>query len=602
VTRWLAALLAAVVLVRAAGATREADGTIVFAADRAPAVSGEIWRVDLGGGRLDLSRSPFQDTAPAVSTDGKRVAFLSDRAAPAGRYRVFEVGIDGRGLHAVSSFLYSGQAAQLAWSSRGELAVVVERSQNPFRMGLYLLDPEGRQRLALGAPKGIGLAWSPDGSVLLVADDVGVRAVSPSGRTLWAAAGRGFAWSARNLAAVSAADRIGIYHADGRRVASFPGRNFAWSADGSRIAVVLGNRVGVRTSEGRLILERSLPITGDDHGVTWVSRDRIAIGGRQLAGLDLRTGRSWQPTDAAFATRTPDGRVLRTSRNGRVLTLAVGGRTLVRVAGCLDDGTATGAENIQFTADGRSLVYQSYCPEAFDNLYSITGTTVSRLTDVPAQQMSPALSPDGTRLAYSAARATGLSCKGCPSSLWISDANGSHPRQLTHPGDCSFDDAPSWSPDGRSVLITRSGCAIPPNLVTVDVPTGAAHLLHVRGAGPAWGQTGIAYVDDVDVWTAAPDGGDRRRVGRGTSPTWSHDGLLAYLDGTTLVVGSRRVRLPFLSVTSLAWSPDGTNLTVAAHAPGTPTADVYTFRPDGSGIRRLTTDLGVSAVAWGSTR
>src|SRR5947209_18285357 len=94
-----AVLLAAAALAIAFGATSSQASTlsrIVFAADRAPTVTGEIYRLDPSGRRVDLSKSPYQDIAPSVSPDGKHVVFFSDRG---GKAHAYEVGIDGRRLH-----------------------------------------------------------------------------------------------------------------------------------------------------------------------------------------------------------------------------------------------------------------------------------------------------------------------------------------------------------------------------------------------------------------------------------------------------------------------------------------------------------------------
>src|SRR5436190_14419371 len=76
---------------------------IAFAADRAPVITGEIFRVDLDGRRVNLTHSPFDDRDPNVSPDGKRVAFLSNRGASA-EYgaALWVVGIDGRHLEPVA--------------------------------------------------------------------------------------------------------------------------------------------------------------------------------------------------------------------------------------------------------------------------------------------------------------------------------------------------------------------------------------------------------------------------------------------------------------------------------------------------------------------
>ena len=65
-----------------------------------------------------------------------------------------------------------------------------------------------------------------------------------------------------------------------------------------------------------------------------------------------------------------------------------------------------------------------------------------------------------------------------------------------------------------------------------------------------------------------------------------------------MVVQGRKIPLPFARLTSLAWSPDGTRFLVTAKAQNTPAFDLYTVRIDGTGVRRLTTNLDVSGGDW----
>src|SRR5690348_3693490 len=94
-----AVLVVAVVLsaafLSASSGSAAAPSRIVFIADRAPSVSGEIYRLDPNGHLVDLSNGPFQDSGAVVSPDGRRVAFFSDRS---GALSVWESGIDGGGL------------------------------------------------------------------------------------------------------------------------------------------------------------------------------------------------------------------------------------------------------------------------------------------------------------------------------------------------------------------------------------------------------------------------------------------------------------------------------------------------------------------------
>src|SRR5262245_37980713 len=73
-----------------------------------------------------------------------------------------------------------------------------------------------------------------------------------------------------------------------------------------------------------------------------------------------------------------------------------------------------------------------------------------QLTSHPADDMSPAWSPDGQMIAFSSTRS------GNPD-IWVIPANGGEARQLTsHPAP---DFEPTWSPDGTQIAFssTRSG-------------------------------------------------------------------------------------------------------------------------------------------------
>src|SRR3954471_11466005 len=137
--------------------------SIVFPADRAPMVSDEIYRLDPNGRRVDLSRSPYRDTNPVVSSDGRRVAFISDRRGTTGLY---EVGVNGRGLVVVlrnGRVPKLGAGSPLAWQPHGRRLAVDFPSTvaivRPRRKAIYV---RGQSFGSWQQP------WSPDGRVLLV--------------------------------------------------------------------------------------------------------------------------------------------------------------------------------------------------------------------------------------------------------------------------------------------------------------------------------------------------------------------------------------------------------------------------------------------------
>jgi Tol biopolymer transport system component len=611
--RVLCALVVAASVGAASAAGSGRTPAIVFAADRAPSVTGEIYRIGLGGRLVDLSRNPFMDTHPLVSPDGRQVAFLSDRGVVGESFRVWTVGIDGRGVRPASGVLSAGQWPQLAWAPDSRrLAVVVQISQSPFRMGLYVVQLGRAQRLVFRAETIVDPGWSADGHVVTVRGVGKVIALSPAGAQLWSVFGDRYAWSSGGTIAVSGAGVIRTYAERGARLASFRGRSFAWSPHGERLAVVTRKGLELRAPRGRLLFRRAIAglEAGQYNLLDWIGGHRVVVGG--VAGadgaehsveVDLLIGRIRVLKPRYYQVRSRDGSRVVAVESG---ALVVSGRTLARSKSCYDDGALTGFADVQFTPDGRSIVYQSYCPEAFDNLYAVgaDGSGLRRLTDVAAQQTGPSWSPDGTRIAYVQSRFTGLSCKGCPSSLWVANADASHARRLTNPPDCTYDSSPAWSPDGKTILFSRASCYAPARLLAIPAAGGSLRDLHVSGSQPAWGPLRIAFVDDTTLWTAAPDGSDRRRVASGSpiSPAWSHLGELAYLARSpglvTLVVGRNRIRLPFTDARSLAWSPDGERLVVTAHASGAAAFDLYTLRADGTDLRRLTQNVGAASATW----
>jgi Tol biopolymer transport system component len=588
---------------------------IVFAADRAPSVTGEVYRLDPNGRRVDLSKSPYRDTNPAVSSDGKRVAFLSDRD---GTTALYEVGIDGRRLVrlglSVAPLPDAGCQPQLAWQPRGDVLAVAACDSLEGRLWIVR---QGRKPLKLLQRKSalVGLSWSPDGRVLVASPFRGVfRAFDAEGRTLWNADGSCCgSWSQQGLFALPLGSRFGFQVNDesGRvrfKASGAVSSNLAWSPDG-RLAVIRRDRLEVWTSTGALVSGKSVP---GQHGLAWADERRVIVGGYgsclcQARSVDVRTGSVSAASANWFDALSPDRRlaiVTPRAKPGQPFALGVarpaGGalETYAHIGGCYGDGDwLPAATSLQFAGRTRSLVYQSgnFCDEPFANLYSVApdGTGLRRLTNVQAQETQPAVSPDGSEIAYVWAAANGLSCKGCSDGIRVASADGTGERILTNPDDCTFDDSPTWSPDGSTILFSETGCDSEGELHTVPAAGGPVHDLGVAGTEPAWGPSRIAYVGPHGLWTANPDGRDPVQVATtGNAPAWSTDGRLAYRIGTTVVVGSTRTQLPFVQVASLAWSTDGTRFVVTARTKKSAGLDVYTVRTNGTDPIRLTKDYG----------
>jgi Tol biopolymer transport system component len=599
---------------------------IVFSADRAPTVTGEIYRLDASGHLVDLSKSPYQDTNPAVSSDGKRVAFVSGRGGTAA---VYEVGIDGRGLVRVGPSLApladAGCTPVLAWEPHGHVLAVSACADLKGRLWIV---PRGRKPLRHQRNAAVEtLSWSPDGRVLVASPFAGVvRAFSAVGHPLWKVKGGCCgSWSPQGLFAVAADHQARVYDESGRLRfgLQLPVRaaRFSWSPDGRYVALGWSGNASwleVLSATGKREFTRRVP-SGD---LAWAGNSTVVVGYPQCpacgktVGFDARTGKETRASNRWLDPLSPDRKLAIVTppvKPGTPFTLGVappgGGRVkrYARVGGCLGDGVwMPAASSLQFAGRSRSLVYQSWndCDAPFANLYSMGagGGGVTRLTNVQAQETQPAISPDGSEIAYVRADATGLSCKGCSDGIRIASAGGAELRTLTNPEDCVFDDSPSWSPDGSTILYSETGCDSPGELYTVPAAGGSPHDLGVKGSEPAWGPSKIAYVGTAGLWTANPDGSNPVEVAAaGNDPAWSEDGRLAYRlgrTGPTVVVGSTSVTLPFAEVTSLAWSPDGTQFVVTARPTKSAPLDVYTVRTAGTDPVRLTTDYDTLGAGW----
>jgi tol-pal system beta propeller repeat protein TolB len=191
------------------------------------------------------------------------------------------------------------------------------------------------------------------------------------------------------------------------------------------------------------------------------------------------------------------------------------------------------------------------------------GTGMRPLISAPVQDVQPAWSPDGRRIAWATRNG-----------IWIAQADGSGVVKLTEDG---RDRDPAWSPDGTRIVFASSRDG---DLEIYVEPVGGGGLTQltdndIEDSHPSWSAASdkIAFTSDRagsrDIWTMDPDG--------------ENPGQLTLEGGED---------------DAPAWSPDGSTIAFTSDREGD-TSLAYVMNADGSGIERLTTgDVEAHDPAW----
>ncbi len=192
------------------------------------------------------------------------------------------------------------------------------------------------------------------------------------------------------------------------------------------------------------------------------------------------------------------------------------------------------------------------------------GAAAKQLTTIAEWIGDFAWSPNGRRIAF-ATYFGGVRTVDAESGALTSVDAGSGSTAFTRP---------SWSRDARSLVYARSRSdpAAPPWAIVVAGADGSGIREIASGTAPLWSPSGrwISFVrrraDRDEAAVVRPDGREERAVGSGPAGTWVVDALEA----------------------AFAWSR-GERLAYAAWL-GRNDDEIYSMRPDGSRVRRLTTN------------
>jgi hypothetical protein len=235
-----------------------------------------------------------------------------------------------------------------------------------------------------------------------------------------------------------------------------------------------------------------------------------------------------------------------------------------------------------------------YCGEIYAMAPDGGGQT--RLVNNPANDVDPAWSPSGQKIAFT-------SYRGGVSDVYVMNADGTGQTKV------AYGMHPAWSPDGTKLVVTsgRQG--------NFDI-----YVMNADGSGstqltsdllsdilPAWSPNGqkIAFVSNrggvnYDLYTMNTDGTAQTKVTStgATEPSWSPDGsriaFRSLLGGQNIYTmnpdGSAKAQLTTAGASfDPAWSPDGRKIAYVFNSSGH--YEIYTMNADGSGKTDVSNNL-----------
>ncbi len=491
-----------------------------------------------GSGERALLPETGLDYSANLSTDQQWVVFTSERDGSSDLYRIK---IDGSGLERLTNDpAYDDQAA----FSPDARTIAFVSSREGGRAHIWLLDVASRRArpLTSGAGGDFRPSWSRDGQWIAFTSDRDTHAPNRPGR-----------WEHLQ------STRLYVVRADGSGLRALTrGRGVAgsphWYADGQKILYYETTELGAWNAAG-----------GDARqGATQVVRIDVSTGAR----TELTSGdgaRFWPQPFAhggfGYLTKLPGGEAqLRT----------------VSATGATTEGPSGQIRSPSWSADGQRVVYHKIIPR--NDLAMIPA--FSKDADFDLTRLVggtfPAFSPRGDQVA------AGVNRPPQPTrtdALVRMNPDGTS-RQvfLDRPGVSAF--APAWSPDGKQVAFSLGQ--------------------YFRAPGHPSADVGLINTDGTGLTTIADDGSNNGFA------SWSPDGKrIVYRKDEHLVTLS----LADKSLTNLTapgpqhdnfpqWSPKGDWIAFTSDRGADEDFRIYLVRPDGSGLRQLTSSPGDAHSAW----
>jgi len=484
------------------------------------------------------------DYDPVWSPDGSSIVFTSDREGSAD---LFRVKADGTALERLTEDpAYDDQAA---FSPNGSQLVFVS-SRNGGYAHLWTLDLQTKRAKALTSGSGPGgdfrPAWSPDGSWIAFSSDR--SSTMPFGHGRW-----------EHLQLVD----LYVVHPDGSGLKRIgPQGNFCgspkWAQDSRHVIAYC------MTGEQTLANRRPSPDPGND--TTLVSID---VTNGSSADVPAGAGVKFSPAYVGSAV----GYIKKDKEGPGAGIFYSDGRT----------GPKGDIRSAAWSPDGKRVAFhkrQTVTPVTWKKAFSRNPGYEMTLTGI-----LPSFSPDGTHFTY-VARPAGGGTLGAGVSI---GTPGSESTTVVYRDAKRNVLGPQWSPDGASIVF---------GIGVFNAFFNGFNGLFLKAEDRAEGGAQIAVIH--------PDGSEFRELTTGPNnnsfPSMAPDGKrIVYRSFGPEGDGLHVMNLETKAVTTLTrgydnfplWSPRGDLIMFSRQADGN--YEIYTIKPDGTGVKRLTNARGNDA-------
>ena len=486
---------------------------------------------------VQLTTNSGLDLHPAFSPRGEAVAYASDRSG------AFEIYVRTLADQATETALTDngGHNVQPAWSPDGRLIAFHSHVVG----GIWMVPARGGVAKQL-APQGSNPAWSPDGRLIAFQSDEPAD-VTPSafgaqsGSTIWTV----------DVESLTLRKLTDAGHPLGGHATP------AFSNDGRYLAFTV--------------------FDGDSNGIWLLTLETLATS-------QLQHGRGlyelvFAPDDSVLYAAGGEPLISRL-RFDRSTGTVLGDREVMPIPG------VAGVRGLTISSDGARLAFagldltsqiwrQPIGPDG-----SPKGEARAVTTDTSRRNSLPAISPDGTRIAYDSRRG------GETPNVWVIDVDGTNALQAT--SSQSADTKPQWFPNGRRLAFVSERQNVE-GLWAVDLTTRREELLF------DFARFDRSHVGDrARLRELALDPSISRVAFSVIVPPEAHRQLhlttLKSLESRRLTDGAEWIGYP-------AWSPDERQLAVEIKEGSTTHAGIIDV--SSGKVRRLTNERGQTWVrSW----